>query len=113
VLYVWIGEVVVVNVKRPRKELHITFMDLLECGGMRAHSIDLVIEIGDRKIALIFVFIFESAVKNIVMYGPPEAMHRKPQLQLHRKRPEDSGRLLRKIMEHDGRAEKMTEERGR
>jgi hypothetical protein len=49
----------------------------------------------------------------IVMYGPPEAMHRKPQLQLHRKQPEDSGRLLRKIMEHDGRAEKMTEERGR
>jgi len=34
---------------------------------MRAHSIDLVIEIGDRKIALIFVFIFESAVKNMAV----------------------------------------------
>jgi hypothetical protein len=42
-------------------------MDLLECGGMRAHSIELVIEIGDRKMALIFVFIFESAVKSMAV----------------------------------------------
>jgi hypothetical protein len=67
VLYLWIGKVVVVNVERPRKEVHIAFMDLLECGWIRAHSIDLVIKIGDRKIALIFVFIFESAVKNMAV----------------------------------------------
>jgi hypothetical protein len=67
-LYLWIGKVVVVNIKRPREEVDIAFMYLLECSWMRANSTDLVIEIGDSKIALIFVFIFESAMKNTAIY---------------------------------------------
>jgi hypothetical protein len=41
------------------------------------------------------------------LYAPPKAMYRKRQLQLHQKRHEDSGRLSRTIMEHDGRLEEV------